>query len=131
MKPNEPDEPGSSDYNERLWRRSRNERIIIETQPLKDEAGSGRWDTYMALMNNSTQPAKLCFHQFEDHLAVADDRDTISYVLPVPFFFFLSFFFLEDFPNFQLVYGIGSIMLTSVASPTATHLDLRSTKFAS
>lgn len=82
MKPNEPDEPGSSDYNERLWRRSRNERIIIETQPLKDKAGSGRWDSSMALLNNSTQPAKMCFHQFEDHLAVADDRDTISYVLP-------------------------------------------------
>ncbi|KAL6237731.1 hypothetical protein BDW75DRAFT_203571 [Aspergillus navahoensis] len=78
MKPNEPDEPGSADYNERLWRRSRNEKIISETQPLKGKAGSSRWDNSIALLSNSTQPLKMCFHQFEDHIAVADDRDTIA-----------------------------------------------------
>lgn len=78
MKPNEPDEPGSSDYNERLWRRSRNEKIISETQPLKGKAGSTRWDNSIALLPNTTQPLKMCFHQFEDHIAVADDRDTIT-----------------------------------------------------
>lgn len=78
MKPNEPDEPGSSDYNERLWRRSRNERIITETQPLKPKAGSNRWDNSVTLLSNSSQPLRMCFHQFEDHLAVADDRDTIA-----------------------------------------------------
>ncbi|KMP01826.1 hypothetical protein CIRG_01965 [Coccidioides immitis RMSCC 2394] len=77
MKPNEPDEPGSADYNQRLWRRARNERIIVETQQLKDKGGSGRWDVALTLMSNPSQPAKMCFHQFEDHLAVADDRDTI------------------------------------------------------
>ncbi|KAL4819365.1 raptor N-terminal caspase like domain-containing protein [Aspergillus spinulosporus] len=78
MKPNEPDEPGSADYNERLWRRSRNEKIISETQPLKGKAGSSRWDNSIALLSNATQPLKMCFHQFEDHIAVADDRDTIA-----------------------------------------------------
>ncbi|PYH95563.1 hypothetical protein BO71DRAFT_322938 [Aspergillus ellipticus CBS 707.79] len=78
MKPNEPDEPGSADYNERLWRRSRNEKIIAETQPLKGKAGSSRWDNSLSLLSNSSQPLKMCFHQFEDHLAVADDRDTIA-----------------------------------------------------
>ncbi|PWY95759.1 WD-repeat protein Mip1 [Aspergillus sclerotioniger CBS 115572] len=78
MKPNEPDEPGSADYNERLWRRSRNEKIIAETQPLKGVAGSSRWDNSLSLLSNSSQPLKMCFHQFEDHLAVADDRDTIA-----------------------------------------------------
>lgn len=78
MKPNEPDEPGSADYNERLWRRSRNEKIITETQPLKEKAGTSRWDNTVALLTNDTQPMKMCFHQFEDHLAIADDRDTIS-----------------------------------------------------
>lgn len=78
MKPNEPDEPGSSDYNERLWRRGRNERIIAETQPLKGKAGTSRWDNSTALLTNSSQPLKMCFHQFEDHIAVADDRDTIA-----------------------------------------------------
>lgn len=78
MKPNEPDEPGSADYNERLWRRGRNEKIITETQPLKGRAGSGRWDNSKVLLSNSSQPMKMCFHQFEDHIAVADDRDTVA-----------------------------------------------------
>ena len=80
MKPNEPDEPGSSDYNQRLWRRGRNEKIIAETQPLKGKAGASRWDNSLALLSNGSQPHKMCFHQFEDHIAVADDRDTISWV---------------------------------------------------
>ncbi|KAF3022829.1 hypothetical protein E8E15_008229 [Penicillium rubens] len=78
MKPNEPDEPGSSDYNQRLWRRGRNEKIIAETQPLKGKAGASRWDNSVALLSNGSQPHKMCFHQFEDHIAVADDRDTIA-----------------------------------------------------
>ncbi|EGE84971.1 regulatory associated protein-mTOR [Blastomyces dermatitidis ATCC 18188] len=77
MKPNESDEPGSADYNERLWRRGRNEKIITDTQPLKERAGTNRWDTSSALLSNPTQPTKMCFHQFEDHIAVADDRDTV------------------------------------------------------
>jgi regulator-associated protein of mTOR len=79
MKPNEPDEPGSADYNQRLWRRVRNEKIIGENQPLKRKAGTSRWDTSTALLNNGSQPMKMCFHQFEDHLAVSDDRDTVWY----------------------------------------------------
>jgi regulator-associated protein of mTOR len=85
MKPNEPDEPGSADYNERLWRRSRNERIIAETQPLKEKAGSSRWHVSTALLTNDSQPMKMSFHQFEDHLAIGDDRDTISYVVALSF----------------------------------------------
>ena len=77
MKPNEPDEPGSSEYNQRLWRRTRNERIIADNQPLKEKAGSSRWDRVEQFLNNQSQPMKLTFHQFEDHLAVADDRDNI------------------------------------------------------
>lgn len=77
MKATDPDEPGSSDYNERLWRRNRNEKIIADTQPLKEKAGSSKWDAPTCLLNNPTQPANMSFHQFEDHLAVADDRDEI------------------------------------------------------
>ena len=77
MKPNEPDEPGSADYNSRLWRRTRNERIIAENQPLKEKAGTSRWERLEALLNNQSQPMRLRFHQFEDHLAVADERDSI------------------------------------------------------
>ena len=77
MKPAEADEPGSTEYNERLWRRTRNDKIISITQPQKEEAASGRWDTPTGFFDNGSQPMKLCFHQFENHLAVADDRDTL------------------------------------------------------
>ncbi|KAG9230227.1 raptor N-terminal caspase like domain-containing protein [Amylocarpus encephaloides] len=77
MKPNEAEEPGSTDYNERLWRRSRNEAILRETQPQKEIAGSAKWTNPSGFFNNQTQPSKMTLHQFEDHLAVSDDRDTI------------------------------------------------------
>lgn len=77
MKPNEAEEPGSTDYNERLWRRSRNEAILRETQPQKEIAGSGKWTTSAGFFNNQSQPSHMTFHQFEDHLAVSDDRDTV------------------------------------------------------
>ncbi|OCT50168.1 WD repeat-containing protein mip1 [Cladophialophora carrionii] len=78
MRPNDPDEPGSADYNSRLWRRNRNEKIIADNQPLKAVAGSSRWVRPQGFLNNQTQPMKMTFHQFDDHLAVADDKDTIT-----------------------------------------------------
>ena len=78
MKPAEADEPGSTDYNERLWRRNRNDKIIAKTQPQKDMAGSNAWDRSKAFLNNGTQPMKMCFHQFEEHLVITDDRDGVS-----------------------------------------------------
>lgn len=77
MKPNEAEEPGSTDYNERLWRRARNEAILRDTQPQKEIAGSGKWTVPAGFFNNQCQPSKMTFHQFEDHLAVADDKDTV------------------------------------------------------
>jgi len=78
MKPSEADEPGSTDYNERLWRRNRNDRIIAKTQPQKELAGSQPWDRAKGFFNNGTQPVKMVFHQFEEHLVVTDDRDGVS-----------------------------------------------------
>ncbi|KZF19270.1 WD-repeat protein Mip1 [Xylona heveae TC161] len=77
MKPSEADEPGSVDYNQRLWRRTRNERIIAMTQPQKEQAATSRWSQPSGFLNNGNQPSKLCFHQFEDHLVVTDDRDSV------------------------------------------------------
>ncbi|KAI9778848.1 MAG: hypothetical protein M1816_003890 [Peltula sp. TS41687] len=77
MKPEEADEPGSTEYNERLWRRTRNDKVIDLTQPQKEDAANSRWDVPAGFFDNGSQPMKMCFHQFEDHLAVADDRDTI------------------------------------------------------
>ncbi|KAJ4520517.1 Target of rapamycin complex 1 subunit kog1 [Exophiala dermatitidis] len=78
MRPNDPDEPGSADYNSRLWRRNRNEKIIADNQPLKGVAGSSKWTRLQGFLNNQNQPMNLVFHQFDDHLAVTDDRDTVS-----------------------------------------------------
>ncbi|OAP56169.1 hypothetical protein AYL99_09348 [Fonsecaea erecta] len=78
MRPNDPDEPGSADYNSRLWRRNRNEKIIADNQPLKSVAGSSKWTRYEGFLNNQSQPMKLTFHQFDNHLAVTDDKDTVT-----------------------------------------------------
>ncbi|PSN70030.1 WD repeat-containing protein-like protein mip1 [Corynespora cassiicola Philippines] len=80
MKPTEADEPGSMDYNGRLWRRNRNDKIIADTQPLKDVAIANRWDVPRGYFDNLSQPLKMCFHQFEDHLVVTDNRDTVNII---------------------------------------------------
>ncbi|KAF2273663.1 uncharacterized protein EI97DRAFT_460851 [Westerdykella ornata] len=78
MKPTEADEPGSTDYNGRLWRRNRNDKIIAETQPLKELAVQGTWETNISVFDNLRQPLKMCFHQFEDHLLVTDNQNTVN-----------------------------------------------------
>ena len=78
MKQSDAEEPGSTDYNERLWRRSRNEKIITLTQPQKVQAETNPWDFVSRVFDNDTPPSQMRFHQFEDHLAVTDDRDLIS-----------------------------------------------------
>ncbi|TKA26001.1 hypothetical protein B0A50_05513 [Salinomyces thailandicus] len=78
MRPSESDEPGSLDYNERLWRRNRNDKIIASTQPLKDAAGSRPWDVPCGYFGIGAAPVKMVFHQFENHLVTSDDRDSIA-----------------------------------------------------
>lgn len=78
MRPSEADEPGSLDYNERLWRRNRNDRIIASTQPLKEVAGTGRWDMSCGYFGIGAAPVKMVFHQFENHLVTSDDHDSIA-----------------------------------------------------
>jgi regulatory associated protein of mTOR len=78
MRAHDPDEPGSADYNQRLWRRTRNERIISDSQPLKSVAGSSKWTRLEGFISNQTQPMRMKFHQFDDHLAVADDKDNLT-----------------------------------------------------
>lgn len=78
MRPSEADEPGSLDWNERLWRRNRNDKIIASTQPLKEVAATGRWDVPSGILTNNSPSMKMVFHQFESHLVVSDDRDVVS-----------------------------------------------------
>jgi len=77
MKHVEEDEPGSKIYNERLWRRNRNEKILEETQNQKEVAGTSRWDQHSGYFNNGFQPSVMTFHQYENHIVIADDYDTI------------------------------------------------------
>jgi regulatory associated protein of mTOR len=78
MKDAEAEEPGSLEYNRRLWRRTRNEQIINETQPLKEIAGVSHWQNTLSVLDNeANQPVKLLFHQFEPHLVISDDRDGV------------------------------------------------------
>lgn len=78
MKPDEADEPGSLDYNERLWRRTRNEDIIQHNQGLKQFAEQNAWTHHLGMLENVTQPTRLVFHQFEPHLVAADDKDGLT-----------------------------------------------------
>ncbi|KAK0633089.1 raptor N-terminal caspase like domain-containing protein [Immersiella caudata] len=78
MKAPEADEPGSHEYNERLWRRARNEAVLRETQPQKTHARTHKWNSQIGIINNGAQPAKMTFHQFENYVAVADDGNTIN-----------------------------------------------------
>lgn len=78
MSPNEAEEPGSVEHNARLWRRSRNEGILRETQPQKDHAKNHKWSVPQGAINNGAQPTKMTFHQFENQVAVADDGNTVQ-----------------------------------------------------
>ncbi|CCJ28421.1 unnamed protein product [Pneumocystis jirovecii] len=73
------DEPGSVNYNQRLWRRNRNEKIINKTYNLKDVAGSLSWNSQICNLKSSfIQVSHLLFHEFESHLICADDQDNVE-----------------------------------------------------
>ncbi|KAM0789021.1 hypothetical protein ACM66B_003087 [Microbotryomycetes sp. NB124-2] len=78
MRPAEADEPGSVPHNERVWRRQRNESIIIKTQPMKDPACRTRWDEQIGFFNNDVVANRILFHQFEPHLIAADERGNVT-----------------------------------------------------
>ncbi|KAG0001089.1 hypothetical protein BGZ65_003807 [Modicella reniformis] len=78
MKGVEGDEPGSVNYNERLWRRMRNEKIIYECHPLREQAGTSKWDTNVQSMNNESAAVHLVMHSYEPHMVIADDKRNIS-----------------------------------------------------
>lgn len=78
MKAPEAEEPGSNEYNERLWRRARNESVLRETQPQKTHARTHKWNSQAGVVPLGSQPSKMTFHQFENHIAVADDGNTVT-----------------------------------------------------
>ncbi|KAJ3287889.1 hypothetical protein HK104_008412, partial [Borealophlyctis nickersoniae] len=77
MKVPEIDDPGSIRFNQRQWRRHRNENCMGETVPLFELAGKSKFEEQVGLLYNDVNPCVMAFHQFEPHLAVADDRDGV------------------------------------------------------
>ncbi|GAA5906455.1 hypothetical protein JCM6882_004440 [Rhodosporidiobolus microsporus] len=78
MRATEADEPGSILHNERVWRRQRNEAVIIKTQPMKVPACRSRWDEQIGFFAGDAVPNRIMFHQFEPHLLAADDKGNIA-----------------------------------------------------
>ncbi|GAA5953517.1 hypothetical protein JCM3765_005061 [Sporobolomyces pararoseus] len=78
MRSTEADEPGSVSHNERIWRRQRNEAIIIKTQPMKGPACRARWDEQVGFFGSEAVPNRIIFHQFEPHLLSSDDKGNIA-----------------------------------------------------
>ncbi|KAI9030878.1 hypothetical protein CLU79DRAFT_831399 [Phycomyces nitens] len=72
MRAAESDEPGSVVYNQRKWRRSRNEMILAESNATKGRAGTSRWEEQIISVYNETEARILLFHQYESHLVAAD-----------------------------------------------------------
>ncbi|GAA5994463.1 ubiquitin-binding TORC1 subunit KOG1 [Rhodotorula paludigena] len=78
MRATEADEPGSVLHNERVWRRQRNEAVIIKTQPMKVPACRTRWDEQVGFVGGEAVPNRIMFHQFEPHLISSDDKGNIT-----------------------------------------------------
>ncbi|RPA81806.1 WD40 repeat-like protein [Ascobolus immersus RN42] len=78
MRPPEADEPGSIEYNNRLWKRTRNERIILQTQPQKERGAKGSWDALQSQVVNRALVSSLLFHQFENHLIAVGIDNSVS-----------------------------------------------------
>ncbi|KAJ3050506.1 hypothetical protein HK097_008544 [Rhizophlyctis rosea] len=77
MKVPEIEDPGSVKFNERQWRRQRNQKVVMETMPLFDLSSTSRFEEQVGLLHNDVNPRLAVFHQYEPHLAVADERDGV------------------------------------------------------
>lgn len=91
-------EPGSTTYNEQLWRRSRNEKIIGETQTQAEIAGKYsspstsyyqrwsafpahcEWDRPVSTLPATGTPLKVSLHAFDTLLVSANEYDKIRCV---------------------------------------------------
>ncbi|KAJ3117804.1 hypothetical protein HDU96_005585 [Phlyctochytrium bullatum] len=78
MKVPESDDPGSQRYNERLWKKERNDRIVYETSLKHDQSGQKKFENQICFLHSDNKPGyQLCFHAFENHLAGADEDDGV------------------------------------------------------
>ncbi|KAG8751202.1 hypothetical protein FRC11_009604, partial [Ceratobasidium sp. 423] len=78
MRQSEEDEPGSVTYNELMWRRQRNEKILYSTDHQAGVAAHCPWDRPVSHFLIDGPPLRMKFHQFDPHIAVIDDATSLS-----------------------------------------------------
>ncbi|CAE7163142.1 unnamed protein product [Rhizoctonia solani] len=78
MRQSEEDEPGSVTYNELMWRRQRNEKILYSTDHQAGVAPHCPWDRPVSHFSVDGPPLRTKFHQFDPHIAVIDDSASLS-----------------------------------------------------
>ncbi|KAG8726719.1 hypothetical protein FRC11_014646, partial [Ceratobasidium sp. 423] len=78
MRQSEEDEPGSVTYNELMWRRQRNEKILYSTDHQAGVAPHCPWDRPVSHFSIDGPSLKMKFHQFDPHIAVIDDATSLS-----------------------------------------------------
>ncbi|KAJ7292684.1 hypothetical protein C8J57DRAFT_1160952 [Mycena rebaudengoi] len=78
MRQAEADEPGSIQFNYQLWRQTRNETVIDETQQQVELAEGRRWDRPVATLQAASHPLTMVFHSYDKHLFMANESDVIS-----------------------------------------------------
>ncbi|KAL1726713.1 hypothetical protein EV714DRAFT_254690 [Schizophyllum commune] len=78
MRQAEADEPGSIEYNYQVWRQQRNEIVNVETEHQAPIADSCRWDRSVATIQTASYPLTIAFHSYDQHVVIANDKDTIS-----------------------------------------------------
>ncbi|TDL29563.1 hypothetical protein BD410DRAFT_780006 [Rickenella mellea] len=78
MRQPESEEPGSVQYNEQMWRRQRNERVVGETQAQAEVASYCPWDRPVATLQHGGYPLKMAFHAYDPYLFVANEANMIS-----------------------------------------------------
>ncbi|KAJ7715065.1 hypothetical protein B0H16DRAFT_1806526 [Mycena metata] len=78
MRQAEADEPGSIQFNYQLWRQTRNENVIDETQQHIEIAETRRWDRPVTTLQLQSHPLTMAFHSYDKHLFVANESDVVS-----------------------------------------------------
>ncbi|KAB5592445.1 WD repeat protein mip1 [Ceratobasidium theobromae] len=78
MRQSEEDEPGSVTYNELMWRRQRNEKILYATDHQASVAPHCPWDRPVSHFTVDGPPLRMKLHQFDPHIAVIDDAASLS-----------------------------------------------------
>ncbi|KAJ6601189.1 hypothetical protein DFH09DRAFT_1127079 [Mycena vulgaris] len=78
MRQAEADEPGSIQFNYQVWRQTRNDNVIDETQRHTEIADTRRWDRPVATLQVPGHPLTMAFHSYDKHLFIANESDVVS-----------------------------------------------------